>query len=235
MIINLISGPRNISTAMMYSFAQRSDTRVVDEPLYAHYLRLTDADHPGKSAILQHMNPDGNAVVQSWQALQMDTSHLFLKNMAHHLIALDLSFLLEVANVILIRSPREVLASFSQVIRQPSLQDIGIVRQAEIYHDLVAAGQPPLVIRGNDVRKSPTKMLQTLCQSLGIPFEHEMLVWEAGARPEDGVWAPYWYHNVHQSTGFAPYVAKEIFLDDHLVSLEKEAQPYYEQLSMAAI
>ena len=36
--ICLWSGPRNISTALMYSFAQRDDTRVVDEPLYGHYL-----------------------------------------------------------------------------------------------------------------------------------------------------------------------------------------------------
>ena len=38
--IQLWSGPRNVSTALMYSFAQRPDTRVVDEPLYAHYLRV---------------------------------------------------------------------------------------------------------------------------------------------------------------------------------------------------
>ena len=37
--ICLWSGPRNVSTALMYSFAQRPDTRVVDEPLYGHYLR----------------------------------------------------------------------------------------------------------------------------------------------------------------------------------------------------
>jgi len=35
--INLWSSPRNVSTALMYSFAQRLDTTVVDEPLYAYY------------------------------------------------------------------------------------------------------------------------------------------------------------------------------------------------------
>ena len=40
-IISLWSGPRNVSTALMYSFAQRSDTQVIDEPLYAHYLQHT--------------------------------------------------------------------------------------------------------------------------------------------------------------------------------------------------
>ena len=44
--ICLWSGPRNVSTALMYAFAQRPDTAVVDEPLYAHYLRVSGADHP---------------------------------------------------------------------------------------------------------------------------------------------------------------------------------------------
>ena len=42
--INLWSGPRNVSTALMYSFAQRSDTAVVDEPLYGHYLRADGSE-----------------------------------------------------------------------------------------------------------------------------------------------------------------------------------------------
>ena len=35
-----------------------------------------------------------------------------------------------------------------------------------------------------------------------------MLSWEAGGNPADGVWAPYWYGNVHRSTGFVPYRPK---------------------------
>ena len=41
--ICLWSGPRNISTALMYSFAQRSDTIVYDEPFYAYYLKNSNA------------------------------------------------------------------------------------------------------------------------------------------------------------------------------------------------
>ena len=37
-VICLWASPRNISTALMYSFAQRSDVKVLDEP-YAHYLK----------------------------------------------------------------------------------------------------------------------------------------------------------------------------------------------------
>lgn len=64
--ICLWSGPRNISTTLMYSFAQREDTKVVDEPLYAHYLRNTDAKeyHPGTQDILDALEQDGNKVIQ---------------------------------------------------------------------------------------------------------------------------------------------------------------------------
>ena len=51
-IICLWSCPRNISTALMYSFAQRKDTRVIDEPLYAHYLKKSGAKHPGRDEVL---------------------------------------------------------------------------------------------------------------------------------------------------------------------------------------
>ena len=61
--ICLWSGPRNVSTALMYAFAQRSDTHVIDEPLYAHYLHNTDraTAHPGIAAVMASMSTDGEA------------------------------------------------------------------------------------------------------------------------------------------------------------------------------
>ena len=40
-IIAMWSGPRNISTAMMRSFENRSDCQVIDEPFYGYYLQQT--------------------------------------------------------------------------------------------------------------------------------------------------------------------------------------------------
>ena len=64
-IINLWSSPRNISTALMYSFAQRPDTTVVDEPLYAYYLANTnsEAKHPGVPEIMDSQSAEGTEVV----------------------------------------------------------------------------------------------------------------------------------------------------------------------------
>ena len=41
--ICLWSCPRNVSTALMYSFRSRPDTMVFDEPLYAHYLKVSNS------------------------------------------------------------------------------------------------------------------------------------------------------------------------------------------------
>ena len=46
MKIAMWSGPRNLSTAMMYAFAARGDCAVWDEPFYAAYLKESGSDHP---------------------------------------------------------------------------------------------------------------------------------------------------------------------------------------------
>ena len=57
------SGPRNISTAMMRSWENRADTRVIDEPLYGYYLQETGIDHPMAAQILESSTTDWQAVV----------------------------------------------------------------------------------------------------------------------------------------------------------------------------
>lgn len=48
MCINMWSGPRCCSTSIMYSWAQRADCNgnVLDEPLYANYLKITGLPRP---------------------------------------------------------------------------------------------------------------------------------------------------------------------------------------------
>ena len=60
--ICLWSCPRNVSTALMYSFAQRRDTKVFDEPLYAHYLLQSGVEHPARGEVLKFQENDGNKI-----------------------------------------------------------------------------------------------------------------------------------------------------------------------------
>lgn len=229
--ICLWSGPRNVSTALMYSFAQRDDIRVVDEPLYGHYLRASGADHPARDEIMASMDSDGDAVMRTLIELQQqDSSHrLFLKHMAHHLVDLDLGFLEETSNIFLIRDPREMLPSLTIQLPHATLRDTGLKRQWQLFEDLRRAGQAPVVLDSRELLLDPTGVLTKLCNQLGLEFNPCMLSWEAGRRSEDGVWAPYWYHVVHQSTGFAPYRPKNAF-PDRLIGLLNECQPWYDRL-----
>lgn len=235
--IHLIAGPRNVSTALMYSFAQRQDTTVVDEPLYAHYLSAAGVEHPGREEVLISQNANGEEVVKEVLFGVYDKENVFFKNMSHHLIDLDLSFLIELKNVFLIRDPYEVILSFSKVIASPSLRDIGIKKQYEIFSDLRTKDPTyiPIVLEGPSLLQNPSAMMKVLCAKLSIPFDERMLSWEKGGRPEDGVWAKYWYAALHQSTGFKPYKKREEKLTKRLMPLYEEAKPYFHKLQPYAL
>lgn len=228
--ICLWSGPRNVSTALMYSFAQRQDVRVVDEPLYGHYLRVSGADHPGRQEIIDAMNCDGAAVMRDLlQQSQKQSRVLFIKNMAHHLQSLDLGFLRETRSVFLVRDPREMLPSLTIQLPQATLSDTGLRRQWELFREMLHAGDNPAILDARELLLNPESVLRQLCMHLDLEFDAGMLAWEAGARVEDGVWAPHWYHAVHQSTGFSSYQAKTEF-PGHLQALLDECLPWYEKL-----
>lgn len=231
----LWSGPRNVSTALMYAFAQRSDTRVIDEPLYGHYLRVTGVDHPGRDDVLAHMETDGDRVVREVILGSCDRPVLFMKQMAHHLVDLDRGFLRETVNVFLIRDPVEMLPSLAANIPQPVLRDTGLKIQLDLLRELERLGQHPPVLDARHLLCDPEAVLSVACEKIGVPFDEGMLSWTAGPRPEDGVWAGHWYHNVHRSTGFQPYRAKTDPFPDSLRPLLEECRPYYEALTALAV
>jgi len=233
-IICLWSCPRNLSTALMYSFAQREDTSVFDEPLYAHYLKISGAQHPGRKEILNTLENDGNKVIQEI-ILQKSKKIFFHKLMTHFLIEIKTEFLLDVTNIIFIRNPKEIIASYSKVIPNPTIQDIGLKQQYELYLMLEKKGKVPIVLDSKFLVKDPSFMLRKLCVVLEIPFDAKMLRWKKGSRKEDGVWAKYWYKSVHNSTGFIPYNRKNIKLTRKNKVLLKECLPYYNFLTTKSI
>ena len=220
----------------MYSFAQRDDVRVVDEPLYGHYLRVSDAEHPGRDEIIAQMNCDGDEVMRQLFRLSArePATRLFLKHMAHHLVDIDLRFLERTCNVFLIRDPREMLPSLKVQLPHATLADTGLERQWRLYSELVEHKQQPLVLDSRELLLDPEGVLKQLCTQLGLPFDRNMLHWPVGPLPEDGVWAAHWYHAVHESTGFATYRAKNSFPSE-LESLLAECQPWYDKLFALAI
>jgi len=230
--ISLWSGPRNISTTLMYSFAQRKDTQVFDEPLYGYYLKNSPAKkyHPGAEEIINTMETSGEKVVEM-MCNNSEKPVLFFKNMTHHLLPdLDRGFLKALTNVILTRDPAEMLPSYAEVVETPTLEDVGYKMHVELVKQLQQENIPVIVLDSKAVLLNPEKQLRKLCEGIGIPFDQAMLSWTPSARAEDGCWAKYWYANIHKSSGFIPYKPKTSHFPEKLKPLLEECLPFYKQL-----
>jgi hypothetical protein len=229
--ICLWSGPRNVSTALMYSFAQRSDTKVFDEPLYAHYLRHTNAHeyHPGAEEILATMENDGEKVVEMMMGPH-EKPVVFFKHMTHHLYDINLDFLKDCTNVVLTRDPREMLVSFHKVIPNPTMEDVGYEAHLMLLDHLERIGEKAIVLDSKEILLDPKKTLTAFCEAIGIPFEESMLSWKAGPLPEDGIWAKHWYGNVHKSQGFQPHREKNEEFPESLKSLLEKCEILYNKI-----
>ncbi len=231
--IAMWSGPRNISTAMMRSFGNRPDTAVVDEPLYAAYLRETGLDHPARDEILAAQDDDWRRVTAALVGPVPGGRRVFYqKHMTHHLLpGTGRDWLGQVTNAFLVRDPAGVVASYARVRGEPTLEDLGFPQQVEIFRICAdASGTAPPVVDAADVLAAPGPVLAELCSRVGIDFDDRMLSWPAGRRPTDGVWAPYWYAAVEASTGFGPPSRRPAEVPDHLLGLLESCRPYYDEL-----
>lgn len=228
------SGPRNVSTAFMRAWENRSDTVVVDEPFYAHYLEATGIEHPGREEVLARHETDWRRVVESLQApLPPGVTVFYQKHMSHHLLPhMGRDWLGSATHAFLIRDPAPMLASLGEKLGEFGLDATGLPQQVEIF-DFVrrTTGRVPPVVDCADLLVAPEPMLRTLCSALGIPFSARMLSWPPGRRATDGVWARHWYERVERSTGFEAAEATEVpRLTGRLAELEAQCRPLYATL-----
>lgn len=229
------SGPRNISTALMRSWENRPDTVVVDEPLYAHYLAVTGLDHPGRDEVVRAGEVDWRRAVQALlDPVPGGVRVFYQKHMAHHLLPdIDRDWVHQLTNVLLIRDPGEVVASYLKGRSEVTADDIGLPQQVRLYDELTAAGTPPLVVDSADLLRDPERYLRTLCDHLGLSFTDRMLSWPPGPRDTDGVWAPYWYDAVWRSTAFGEHHPREVHLDAPAAAVVAQCLPLYHHLHAA--
>ncbi|MEP6908627.1 MAG: hypothetical protein ABI858_11715 [Pseudoxanthomonas sp.] len=230
--IAMWSGPRNISTAMMRAWENRGDCAVSDEPLYAHYLDHTGLDHPASEEVIADGDTDWQCVVDSLLGPAPGNAPIwYQKHMTHHLLPhMDHDWIRGLRNVLLIRNPREVVASYVKSRATVTADDIGLPQQVALYDELCAAGSPPPILDAGDFLRAPELHLRKLCEWLGIPFTPRMLQWPKGSRDTDGIWAPHWYAHVWESTGFEAPVEKELDLSGVAAEVAEECRGDYERL-----
>ena len=237
-IVAMWSGPRNLSTAMMRAFENRNDTEVLDEPFYAHYLSATGLDHPGRDMIIDSQSTDWNEVVDMCTNSDLQERPIwYQKHMAqHNLEGFDISWVKDVTNCLLIRDPKYVIASYGKKFPIEDERLLGYIQQTEIIEFLEKEnGMVPPIIDADDILRDPEIMLKKLCQKIGIDFSLTMVSWPKGPRESDGIWAPYWYEGVQDSTGFQPYAYREVILDDDLIEIYDNCMNYYDAIHQKRI
>ena len=222
------SGPRNLSTAMMYAFAARGDCAIWDEPFYAPYLKATGSDHPLAPQIIAAHESDPARVAARCQApVPEGKKHFYMKHMPHHMLpGFPLGWTADCVNIHLIRHPARVIASYAAKRENPTLHDIGFPQQRALFETIGG-----IVVDSHDIRANPRQMLQKLCAAIGLDFTDSMLHWPAGGHRDDGIWAQHWYGAVHQSTGFAGPETALPELTGAAAELLQHALPHYHEIS----
>lgn len=230
------SGPRNISTAMMRSWENRSDCCVVDEPFYAYFLKHTGLDHPMADQIIEKHESDLNKVIQLVTA-PLASGVFYQKHISTHMLDhMPLDWLQQVNNLFLIRDPRYMVASYTAIRSRATASDLGYTQLETLFDAAVALpNQTPLVIDSKRFLEQPEAHLRHICSHLNIEFEQSMLSWPAGDRSSDGIWHEHWYDSVKSSTQFGLPRSTLPQLSKDQQALADQCMPHFEALNRHAL
>ena len=231
--IGMWSGPRNISTALMRSFENRSDTAVLDEPFYAYFLNETGIKHPIYKQVIQTYETSWKNISNTLTGpIPNGKSIWYQKLMTHHWVKnAPLDWLEKIHNCFLIRNPKQVIISYLKIHNNITPELIGLPQQLHIFNTVVKkTNKIPIVISSEDILENPKLMLELLCNLLDIPFSDQMLQWPKGTRDSDGIWGEYWYKNVVQTTSFKKPLNQTEKMSDRLANLLEECMSYYKQM-----
>jgi len=228
------SGPRNISTALMRSFENRTDTKVYDEPFYSYYLKNTNLDHPMKDEIINTYPYDENEVINLITKNDDKYKIFYQKHMTHHILSkTNLEWINKGLNCFLIRDPAKVITSYIKKNSLRSIKDVGFKKLYQIFKLLNL--KEPIVINSDYLLRDPQKYLKILCQKLNLDFDEKMLNWPKGYRDTDGIWSKVWYQNVISTTTFNSNINKEYNVPKDFENIYKECQEIYEEINKYSI
>jgi len=231
--ISMWSGPRNISTALMRSFENRSDTAVIDEPFYSFFLKNTGIKHPIYKEVIEKYDSSWNNITNTLIGSIPNNKNIwYQKLMTHHWVDNQpLDWTINTINCFLIRNPKNVILSYLKIYKDVTPELIGLPQQIKIFNYVIKkTNKIPTVISSEDILKTPKLMLKKLCHLLEIPFLEQMLSWPMGPRDSDGIWGKYWYRNVVKTSSFSNPPKKNEKFPKEFSSLLDECNEYYKQI-----
>jgi len=230
------SGPRNLSTALMRSFENRSDTEVYDEPFYAYYLHKTKLNHPMKNKIINHYPVLQNEVIKLITSNNKNKKIFYQKHMTHHIIKnTKLDWINKGHNCFLIRHPAKVINSYIKKNSLINIDDIGFKKQYEIFNKIKKNKLKYIIVNADNILKTPNNTIRKLCKNLNIRFSKKMLSWPKGKRNSDGIWSKVWYKNVKLSNTFSKYKNENIYVPKKYKKIYEESLKYYNEMNQYSI
>ncbi len=228
------SGPRNISTALMRSFENRTDTKVYDEPFYSYYLKNTNLDHPMKEEIINTYPFDEKEIINLITENDDNYKIFYQKHMTHHILdETNLEWINKGLNCFLIRDPAKVIVSYIKKNTLRSIKDTGFEKLYQIFNSLKS--KKPIVINSDYLLENPEKYLKILCKKLNLSFDEKMLNWPKGFRDTDGIWSKVWYQDVISTTTFNPNSKKKYNVPKDFENIYKKCLEIYEEINEYSI
>lgn len=238
----------------MYSFAQRPNCKIFDEPLYANYLRYyPDVTRPYREEFLKTSPETAAEVIQKMNDCSA-TQLVFAKHIAKFFTGdVDLRSLCTEGSrhVMLIRNPLDMIMAWNKVEdvhgsagEEADGDPTNLLDMVQIFTKVrKITGRTPIVLDADNLKGDGAEVALTeLCRRLEIPFHKEQLSWPPGPKPDiDGFWASYWYETVHKSTGFNAVDGKAYKsnpyqgLNDKQMTAFREVLPLFDILRAHAI
>lgn len=179
-ILALWSVPRARSTAFFRMMLERTDVISLHEP----FAQLADF---GDTTIDGQLIRTEAGVIDAIRLLAAERRLFFKDTMdfRYPRVLADQRFLRETGHAMLIRHPRDVIASHFALNPELRCDDIGFTRLRELWTAIAAAGQPPpLVLDSDSLLARPEVTVRAYCARMRLPFRPETLSWTPGSRPE---------------------------------------------------
>ncbi|MBL4648789.1 MAG: hypothetical protein JKY03_03590 [Aureispira sp.] len=238
--IALWSCPRSCSTLLTRSFEQRDDCLIFDEPFYAAYLLTNGFNNPSREVMMDLLETDYLKIIATLKKPLPATKRIgFQKHHPKNILPHFGTSWMPDNHIFLIRHPEEIILSYLKCADGAITQeDIGIEALYSFLKKIKSTkGANFLVIHVDDLLKTPTQVLQKICDTFNISFSTSMLSWEKNFKNSKllftGDLMPYadkWYGSVKNSTGFRPYHKKERNFSDELKPLRDACMVFYQKL-----
>ncbi|GAB2331851.1 sulfotransferase family protein [Streptomyces griseoincarnatus] len=197
-LLALWSAPRCRSTAFMRMMAERGDFVVVHEP-FSHVADFGSADVAGRTV---HTEAE---LIAALLKLSAERPVFFKDTTDFHYPGLlaDKEFLASATHAVILRHPREAIASHYALNPELGLHEAGFARLAEIFDAVVAVGGRPTVVDSEDLLRDAPATVREFCLRVGIPYSPEALSWQPGML-DDWKRTERWHRSTADTSGFRP-------------------------------